>query len=97
KTGATNRTAGREEQMTSLLNRLTDKKLSERTTRFNSPGMIGRLKPRLVLVGPLAAAVGDARPGAKISLRVYGVLTGRETATRSDGGNYQNQRFSLKK
>ena len=65
--------------MKTLLNRLTDKMLSQRTARFNSPGVIGRRKPRLVLVGPDAAAVGDAKPGAKISLRVYGRVVGRET------------------
>lgn len=66
--------------MKSLLDRLANRKLSERSNRFNSPGVIGRRKPRLVLTGPYAAAVGDARPGARISLHVYGRLTGRETA-----------------
>ena len=70
--------------MKSLLNRLTDKMLSQQSTRFNSPGTLGRRRARLVLVGPMAAAVGDARPGSRISLRIHGVVTGRGTAGQRD-------------
>ena len=65
---------------TSLLSKLTDRVLSERTKQFNSPGLIGRRRPRLVLIGADAAAVGDAKVGARISLRIHGRITGRETA-----------------
>ena len=47
--------------MRTLLNRLADQKLAEHTKRFNSPSSIGKRKPRLVLVSPLADAIGDAQ------------------------------------
>lgn len=62
-----------------VLRQLAATAKEERTENFNSPGTVGRRKPRLVLTGTHADAVGRARYGDKISLRVHGTVTERNT------------------
>ena len=55
-----------------VLSRMAEAKLAERSKGFHSPGTIGRRRPVLSLTGDLASAVGAGKVGEKLSFRVHG-------------------------
>jgi len=57
------------------------KRLAERAKKFESPGVLGRRKPQLKLVGPLAQGLHDVRPGTAVRLN----MSGRIVATGTKG------------
>lgn len=62
-----------------LLNKMTDEKLAARSRAFNSPGTLGRRKPQLKLVGPLAQGLNELRPGTGVRLNVSGTVVATGT------------------
>jgi hypothetical protein len=60
-----------------VLQNLVDK--ATRSKFFNSPGTVGRRRPRLVLTSDFAAEIGDVKPKQVVNLSVRAEVTGTST------------------